>query len=186
MHLCSKWILLSAYFFKNRQEKKTDMSERRWKCYKGQSFCLIISYSMLLCEYFATTARNWSSLKLSLCVGVRPLSTCPFAQANYHGCVHAVYVQVCRSSFTAGCTWRPRSFQRLQFICVLPAAANSTQHGGSKIVIARATPQINYFVARGSNLPTELCERAQLETLDFAPFFPQETLSAQFSSASES
>jgi hypothetical protein len=75
--------------------------------------------------------------------------------------------------------------------CKLHTTRGKRHRSLQNCVIARATPQINYFVARGSNflrriLPTELCESAQLETLDFAPFFPQETLSAQFSSASQS
>jgi hypothetical protein len=106
---------------------------------------------------------------------------------------------VCRSGFTAGCTWRPRSFQRLQFICVLPAAANYTQHSGSaakllsrarlcKSIISSPAAQTCCPATRSADIQTtatELCESAQLETLDFAPFFPQETLSAQFSSASK-
>lgn len=82
-----------------------------------------------------------------------------------------------------GCTWRPWSFQRLQFIRVLPAAANSTQQNCYR---ARDSLQINYFVAGGSNLLPprrthiryrrrafcELCDEWNWETLDFAPFFP--------------
>lgn len=111
----------------------------------------------------------------------------PFAQANYHGCVHALCMRECVQVglHTAGCTWRPWSFQRLQFIRVLPAAANSTQHSAAKLlsrarlcksIISSPAAQTCCHTAQIYTdvpciLPTELCERA-IGNAPFCTIFP--------------
>lgn len=156
-------------------------------------------------KHFASTAaRNWSSLKL----GLRPAIS-QFAQANYHGRVHAssLYVRPRihhRMCICAGRASPPRV--HLAPVVISAAAIYLRPSCGCKLhtakLLSRARLSANQLFRRRRlqlALPPrrthiryrrrafrELCDEWNWETLDFAPFFPpSETLSAHFSPATK-